>query len=173
MLFRSIGSTDADWGGDNNSRRSTTGHIFLLQQGKSYATISWLSKLQSTVALSSVEAEFMAYREAIKQSIYLTQFYEEIRPVVVLDLATPTTIYSDSQSAIQLSKNPSYHARTKHIDIQYYFVREKIEAEQIKLVYQHTSQLLADCLTKATSTEKIKNFLLGVNIVDLSQISAS
>ena len=163
-----IGSTDADWGGDNNSRRSTTGHIFLLQQGKSYAAISWLSKLQPTVALSSAEAEFMAYKEAIKQSIYLEQFLNEIRTILAINLATPTTIYSDSQSAIQLSKNPTYHARTKHIDIQYYFVREKIEQNQIRLLYQHTNSLLSDCLTKAVSTEKIKNFLLGSNLVDLA-----
>lgn len=79
------------------------------------------------MALSSAEAEFMAYREAIKQTIYLTQLLKEIRLIVAIDLATTPTIYSDSQSAIQLSKKPSYYARTKHIDIQYYFVREKIE----------------------------------------------
>ena len=163
-----IGSTDADWGGDTTSRRSTTGHIFLLQQGKSYAAISWLSKLQPTVALSSAEAEFMAYKEAIKQSIYLTQFLDEIRSVVAIKLATPTAIYSDSQSAIQLSKNPTYHARTKHIDIQYYFVREKIDQNQIRLIYQHTNSLLSDCLTKAVSKEKVQSFLLGSNLVDLA-----
>ena len=77
-----------------------------------------------------------------------------------------TTIYSDSQSAIQLTKNPTYHARTKHIDIQYYFIREKVDSKQIQLVYQHTSRLLADSLTKATNADKIKELLLGANLVE-------
>ena len=125
---------DADWGGDFDSRRSTTGYIFLLQSNKSNCAISWLSKLQPTVALSSAEAEFIAYQEAAKQSIYLTQFVKEIKalyPILSDTDTTATTVYSDSQSAIKLTKNPAYHARTKHIDIQYYFIREKVETKQI------------------------------------------
>ncbi|KAL6154143.1 hypothetical protein ACJBU6_07428 [Exserohilum turcicum] len=165
------GSTDADWGGDLDSRRSTTGYIFLLQSNKSSCAISWISKLQPTVALSSAEAEFMAYREAVKQSIYLTQFIKEIKALYLMlsDDQTATTIYSDSQSAIQLTKNPTYHARTKHIDIQYYFVREKVEAKQIQLVYQNTSCLLADCLTKAVSADKIKDFIARSSLVNIYQ----
>ena len=128
------------------------------------------------MALSSAEAEFMAYREAAKQSIYLTQFVKEIKalyPILSDTNTTATTVYSDSQSAIQLTKNPAYHARTKHIDIQYYFIREKVEAKQIQLVYQNTSCLLADSLTKATSADKTRDFLLGANLVDISQITAS
>ena len=111
------------------------------------------------MALSSAEAEFMAYRESTKQSIYLIQFIKEIKQLFDILSDGTVTIYSDSQSAIQLSKNPTYHARTKHIDIQYYFVREKVEAKQIQLQYQNTSCLLADCLTKAINAEKIRDFL--------------
>lgn len=166
-----IGSTDADWGGDLDSRRSTTGYIFLLQLNKNYCAISWLSKLQPTVALSSAEAEFMAYRESTKQSIYLIQFIKEIKQLFDILSDGTVTIYSDSQSAIQLSKNPTYHARTKHIDIQYYFVREKVEAKQIQLQYQNTSCLLADCLTKAINAEKIRDFLAQANLIDISDLS--
>ncbi|KAH7557896.1 hypothetical protein BM1_05168 [Bipolaris maydis] len=156
-----IGSTDADWGGDFDTRRSTTGYIFLLQLNKSYCAISWLSKLQPTVALSSAEAEFMAYREATKQSIYLNQIIKSIKPLFDILSDGTVTIYSDSQSAIQLSKNPTYHARTKHIDIQYYFIREKVEDKQIQIQYQSTNQLLADCLTKATNADKIQILTLA------------
>ncbi|KAH7556718.1 hypothetical protein BM1_06152 [Bipolaris maydis] len=166
-----IGSTDADWGGDFDTRRSTTGYIFLLQLNKSYCAISWLSKLQPTVALSSAEAEFMAYREATKQSIYLNQIIKSIKPLFDILSDGTVTIYSDSQSAIQLSKNPTYHARTKHIDIQYYFIREKVEDKQIQIQYQSTNQLLADCLTKATNADKIQDFRSQSNLVNLSDLS--
>ncbi|KAH7557889.1 Ty1/Copia family ribonuclease HI [Bipolaris maydis] len=106
----------------------------------------------------------MAYREATKQSIYLNQIIKSIKPLFDILSDGTVTIYSDSQSAIQLSKNPTYHARTKHIDIQYYFIREKVEDKQIQIQYQSTNQLLADCLTKATNADKIQDFRSQSNL---------
>lgn len=159
-----LGSTDADWGGDFTSRRSTSGYVFLLNKDKNNSAIAWLSKLQNTVALSSAEAEFMAYKEAIKQNIYLNLFIKEINTIFPVFNKT-NIVYTDSQSAIELTKNPTYHARTKHVDIRYYFVREKVENEEIKFIYQPTATLLADNLTKAVSIQKTKEFIAEVNLL--------
>ena len=163
-----IGSTDADWGGDFTTRRSTTGYIFLLNNNKKNSAISWLSKLQKTVALSSAEAEFMAFKEAVKQNLFLNLFISEISTTFNLFNST-TTIFTDSQSAIELTKNPTYHARTKHVDIRYYFVREKVENKQINFVYQPTATLLADNFTKATNSQKVEDLKKEINLLPIKE----
>ena len=81
-------------------------------------------------------------------------------------------IYTDSQSAIELAENPVYHARTKHIDISYYFIREKVNNNSIELVYQPTNVLLADNLTKSTSTNKITEFNIESNLINLKLLDS-
>jgi len=128
-----IGYCDADWGGDRDTRRSTTGYIYLL--GKT--PISWASKLQKTVALSSCEAEYMALKEAIKEQSYLRTIFNLIS---ILGPLYSTRIYTDSQSAMALAKNPIYLPRTKHIDIQYHYIREALVNKLTELVFIPTSQ---------------------------------
>ncbi|XP_046145331.1 secreted RxLR effector protein 161-like [Osmia bicornis bicornis] len=113
-----IGFSDADWGASIDDRRSYTGYVFRLFGG----AISWSSRKQKTVAMSSAEAEYMALSEAAKESIYQRRFLTE----VVGKLKT-TLILCDNQSAGLMAKNPVYHERTKHIDIRYHFVRESVE----------------------------------------------
>ena len=88
-----IGYADADWGGDLSTRRSTTGYIFLFMN----SPISWNSRLQRTVALSSCEAEYMALKEAIKEQFYIKAILKEISPII--DIKTDI-VYTDSNSAI-------------------------------------------------------------------------
>ena len=78
--------------------------------------------------------------------------------------ADPTVIYCDNQSCIQIAKNPVFHARTKHIEIQYHFVREKVQSKEIELIYCSTEDQAADILTKALSKDKFEKFrnVLGV-----------
>ena len=78
------------------------------------------------------------------------------------------TIKTDSLSAIELAKNPTYHARTKHVDITYHFVRESLLSKSIDLVYENTSTILADNLTKATSIPKFKEFTSEINLIELN-----
>ena len=166
-------------GGDIDSRKSTTGNIFLLSSSINNITISWISKLQKTVALSSAEAEYMALKEATKESIYLQNTLKElfINNSVSKEFNdifnTLNTIKTDSLSAIELAKNPVYHARTKHVDITYHFVRENLLNNSINLVYENTSTILADNLTKPTSISKLQDFTRKVNLVDLSTIKIS
>jgi hypothetical protein len=109
-LYPIQGNTDADLGGDINTRRSTSGYLFNVESG----VISWSSKRQPTVDLSSCESEYMGQTLETKEAIWLRRLLNEL-----LDTEEPvaTVIFGDNQGAIALSKNPQHHARTKHIDI--------------------------------------------------------
>jgi len=135
------GWSDSDYASDQDSRRSTTGYLFLLNGGP----ISWSSHRQQTVALSTTQAEYMAASDAVKESLWLRTllFSLLLRPI------DPISINIDNQSVIRLIKNPEFHKRTKHIDIRFHFIREKFENGEINISYIHTSNQLADILTKA------------------------
>uniref|UniRef100_A0AAV1UU28 Polyprotein n=1 Tax=Peronospora matthiolae TaxID=2874970 RepID=A0AAV1UU28_9STRA len=113
------GYSDADWAGDVEARRSTSGYTFILNNGY----VSWRSKKQSTVALSSTEAEYMALTEAAQEAIWLKALLCELDE---MRSDEAVKIYEDNQGSIALAKNPEFHKRTKHIDIRYHFVREKV-----------------------------------------------
>jgi hypothetical protein len=170
-----IGISDADWGGDLDSRKSTTANIFTLNNSKdnynNSIAISWLSKLQKVVAISSAEAEYIALKEATKESLYLQSFIKELTSFKSLEefkvFNSINTIKTDSLSAIELAKNPIYHARTKHVDITYHFVRENLLSKNIDLVYENTSTILADNLTKATSFPKFNSFKSRISLIKL------
>lgn len=166
-----IGYSDSDWGGDI-SRKSTTGYTFLIANSfkKSYSNrtaISWNSKLQKTIALSSCESEYMALKEAIKESLYIKSLISQI-PAINSTIKDTKVLYTDSQSSIDLANNPIYHSRTKHIDIQYHFVRENVINNVISLVYCPTSSLLADGLTKAIPTDKFNELVEGLGLKGLN-----
>lgn len=108
------GFVDADWGGNVGDGRSYTGFAFTWLVG----IISWESKKQSTVALSSTESEYMALTEAAKETVYLRRFLSELGA----DVPCPTRIINDNISAQRLAENPIFQARTKHIHIRYHFV---------------------------------------------------
>ncbi|KAL1269569.1 hypothetical protein QQF64_031858 [Cirrhinus molitorella] len=110
--------SDADWVSDLNDRRSTTGYCFSLTVNG--ALISWKSKKQSTVALSTCEAEYMALAVTAQESMYLVQLLNSMENNC---LFMPVQIFEDNQGAIALSKNPVCHQRCKHVDVRYHFIR--------------------------------------------------
>ena len=114
----------------------------------------------------------MSLKEVTKESLYLQNFIKELfsyNYISSYNLSNKVnTIKTDSLSAIKLAKNPLYHARTKHVDITYYFVRENLLKENIDLVYENTSTILVDNLTKATSSPKFKDFIFRINLVNTS-----
>ena len=140
------GFCDSDWASNPDDRRSVTGYVFMLGRG----AVSWQAQKQTTVALSSVEAEYMASALATKEAIWWRTFLNELE----LPANAATTIYSDSQGSIALSKNPEHHGRSKHIDIRHHFVREQVAAGTVKLEYVPTEAMLADVLTKPLSGDK-------------------
>ena len=134
--FKLCGYADADWAGDVTSRKSTTGYVFQLGN----ATISWKSKRQTVVALSSTEAEYVALCAAAQETVWLRHLLASIR----FKQKDATVVHEDNQGTIALTKNPS---RTKHIDIKYHFVQEAIEKKDVCLVYCPTEKMVADILT--------------------------
>jgi phosphoribosyl-AMP cyclohydrolase len=139
------GFVDANWVGDLDHRRSTSGYVFNLFGG----AISWMRKRQVVVALSTTEVEYMAATHASKEAVWLQRLCSGIGLV-----QQAVRIDCDSQSAIFLAKNPTYHSKTKHIDIQYHFVRDMVEEKKVLLMKVDTLKNVADSLTKYVSTEK-------------------
>ena len=112
------------------------------------------SKLQKTVALSSCKAEYIAYKEAFKEAIYINSLLSEFPSYIRNLFSNTSTIFTDSQSAIALVKDLLFHMRTKYVAISYYFIKEKIASKELELVYYPTNILLADSFTKAVPTIK-------------------
>ncbi|KAK1918670.1 hypothetical protein P3342_001719 [Pyrenophora teres f. teres] len=146
------GYTDADWGSDPDTRRSTAGYAFNLGS----AVISWSSKRQPTVALSSCEAEYMGQTQATKEAVWLRGLLTEFQ-IMKADSAA-TQILADNQGAIALASNPNNHARSKHIDIQWHYTREVQESGKIVLRFTPTSSQIADGLTKALPKAAFQRF---------------
>jgi hypothetical protein len=142
-----VGYCDADWAGDLEDRRSTTGFVFMMGGGAT----SWSSKRQPTIALSTTEAEYMASTQATKEAIWMTKFMKELG---YMKEKKAMVIRCDNQGAISLTKNPTQHARTKHIDVQHHFVRERVENGEVTFEYCSTEEMVADVLTKALPKER-------------------
>ena len=160
-LGEGTGYTDADRGrGDD--RKSVGGWVFLLNG----AAISWNSKKQSTVALSSTEAVYMALTPAVKQSLWLQGLLCDVE--AIRHSEELQNIKVDNQGAIALARNAEFHARTKHIDIQYHFVREYVENRKIQLHYRPTSDMTADIFTKALPQPSFIKHSIGLGLIDHS-----
>jgi len=159
-----IGYADSDWGG-NVERRSTTGYVFLLGG----AAIVWSSKKQRTVALSSTEAEYMASTQVTKEAIWLRSLLRELE----LLKAGPTLIRGDNQGSIALGKNPEHHQRTKHIDIQYHFVRQQVALKTVMFLYIPTSLMIADVLTKPLERVRHQELCTRLGLKDTASSRAA
>jgi Reverse transcriptase (RNA-dependent DNA polymerase) len=142
--------SDSDWANDVETRRSTTGYVCMLNG----AVVSVGSKLQATVALSSTEAEYMALCAATQDVVYMRRLLEELG----VKQKGSTIIFEDNQGCIALAENPVHHQRTKHIDVRYHFIRERVESGEIKIVYVPTSEQVADILTKPLAKVKFEKF---------------
>ena len=140
------GFVDSDWGTCPVDRRSYTGYIFLLNGGP----VSWDSKKERTVALSSTEAEYMALSEATKESIYLNSFLIELGFEKLADGA----LFNDNIGAKKLAENATFHARSKHIDIRHHFIREALRDQKIIIRHLPTEDMPADMMTKGLSKGK-------------------
>eukprot|EP00253_Pinus_taeda_P012309 PITA_12309 len=139
------GFVDVDWARDLDHRISTSGYVFNLFGG----AVSWMSKTESVVALSITEAEYMATTHASKEQVWLQRLCSSmglVQGVIRIDC--------DRKSAIFLAKNLTYHSKANHIDVQYHFVRDMIEDENVLLVNVDTLKNTADALTKSVSSKK-------------------
>ena len=136
--------SDADWAGDIMTRRSTTGYVVFAGGGP----IAWQSRLQTTVATSSMESEYMALYAGMQELVWLWGVMKELQ----LPLLEPTSFFLDSQSAEDLAMNPVFHKRSKHIAIKYHWVRQHVVGGifgTARLVHVNTHEMSADIFTKA------------------------
>ena len=140
--MRLEGYSDADWGGDLDERKSTSGFVFLLNNG----VISWSSKKQTCIALSTMEAEFVALSAAVQEGVWLKRFLDHLG--VVEHAASSLLVNCDSQVAIAYTKDPKYHGKTKHIDTKYNFVKDMVARKDVNLQYISTHRMIADPMTK-------------------------
>ncbi|XP_028547409.1 uncharacterized protein LOC114578406 [Dendrobium catenatum] len=138
--------SDADWAGDPDTRRSTSGYCSFLGD----TIISWTVTKQHTVARSSTESEYRALAALTTDIIWLRRLLSEFG----IDQTEPTEIFCDNTSAIALANNPVFHARTKHIEIDQKYVREHLQQNNIRLLPISTVDQTADIFTKALSTPR-------------------
>ena len=141
-----VAYTDADMAGDVDNRKSISGYLITYAGG----AVSWQSKLQKCVALSTTETEFIAATEASKELLWLKKFVNELGFV-----QDEYVLFCDNQSAIHLSKNASFHSRSKHIDVRYHWIRDVLNSKQMKLEKVHTNNSSADMLTKVVTKENL------------------
>jgi histone deacetylase 1/2 len=142
--------SDADWAGCPDTRRSTSGYCVFLGD----SLVSWSSKRQTTVSRSSAEAEYRAVANAAAECCWLRNLLHELH----VPIAKATVIYCDNVSAVYMSENPVHHRRTKHVELDIHFVREKVALGQFKVLHIPTRQQFADIMTKGLPTPLFNEF---------------
>lgn len=158
LLANSLTSyTDSDYAACTDTRRCVGGYITML--GKS--PISWLSRKHHTVVLSTTEAEYIALCHGMQEMLFLKYLLGE------LGFATSTalTIHEDNQSCIKLANNPELHGRSKHIDIRYHFVQEKVERKEFVIEYCETKAMSADIFTKGLAKQQFRALRLSIGLM--------
>jgi hypothetical protein len=131
---------DSDYAGDEKERRSTSGYIVYMAGGP----VSWASRLQGCVSLSTTEAEYVALCEVTKEIVWLQDMLEGLQ----LYKKETVTVFQDNQSTIALATNSKVSRRSKHIEVKYHYVRKAVERKVITITYCPTERMLADIMTK-------------------------
>jgi hypothetical protein len=142
--------SDANHGGCKDTGRSTGAYIVKIGSG----VVSWQSKRQSIVALSTTEAEYMAACEAGKEIVWMRKMLQELG----FPMPTSSVLYMDNQSAIQVAKHPEHHGRMKQLDLSWFWLRDVVDQGTISPTYVPTGDMTADLLTKALPRLKVEYF---------------
>jgi hypothetical protein len=149
------GYSDLDMAGDKHSRRSTTRYVFTVGG----ITVSWISKLQKVVSLSTIEAEYVVATKASKEMIWLQRFMEELGKK-----QENNRLYCDNESAIHIVNNSSFHSNNNNRQLRYHFIGSILEYGHFKLEKIHTSENPADMLTKVVTREKLSSCSVSVDL---------
>jgi hypothetical protein len=154
-----IGYSDSDFAGCPDDRKSTSGLIFMMAGG----AISWKSVKQTLTATSTMEAEYVACYEATCQAMWLKNLISRFK--VVESISRPLVIYCDNTAAVHFSQNTKSSSRSKHFDIKYLFVREKILEFQTRIEHLATENMLADPLTKGLTVGAFQRHVTHMGLV--------
>jgi hypothetical protein len=147
---------DADYGGCKDTRRSTSGYVFMMAG----APVAWSSKRQATVALSTVEAEYVAMSRCAQQMVWMHSWLSEVD----IKYSVPGLIKGDNRGAITLTKNTKDHGKIKHIDIRHHYIRELVQAGNIILEQVPSADNLADLFTKPLPRDHHHRLLAALSI---------
>lgn len=150
------GYSDADFASDVETRRSTTGYAFRMANG----IVTWASQRQKLVSLSTTESEYIAAATASREAVWLRTLLTGMGH----RCDEPTILYIDNQSTIRLVRNPEFHKRTKHIDVKYHYIREKVENPEISVAFVPTETQLADIFTKALPRNRFRDLCASLGM---------
>jgi hypothetical protein len=153
---------DADHGGNPDNGRSTSGYVIKMGTG----AISWSSKLQPFVTLSTTEAEYVSAVSAGSEILWLRNLFTEFGYAQ----KDPSPLHIDNRSALSVARNPDHHGRVKHLDLRFYWLRDEVAKGRIRVEHLRTDQMPADILTKALSRDK---FIIMVSLLGLQKSSTS
>ncbi|KAJ9554165.1 hypothetical protein OSB04_018210 [Centaurea solstitialis] len=155
--------SDSDYAGDLDDRKSTSGYVFLFGKG----AVSWSSKKQPVVSLSSTEAEYISAASCASQCIWLRNVLRELGSIE----KGGTVINCDNNSAIQLSKNAVLHGRSRHIDVKFHFIRDLVNKEMVVLKYCNTQDQIADIMTKPIKAEQFRKLREMLGMIEAAKIN--
>ena len=152
--------TDADWAGSTDDRKSSSGGALFMAS----RLASWFSKKQSSIALSTAEAKYVVAASCYNQLLWMMQTLQDFQ----ITCTPPISILCDNTSAINISKNPVMHSKTKHIPIKYHFLWEQVLEQKVKLEYVPSKEQVADILTKPFPRETFEYLRQKLGVVDAS-----
>jgi hypothetical protein len=178
------GFSDSDFAANPADRKSTTGYVVTFYNG----AISWSSKRQHRVARSTTEAEYIALSSVVAETLWLRNILIELDKLQGTNVEVATVkgvegldqpkakdsysqgvqVYGDNTASIQLAKNPKFHNRTKHFDIDYHWLREQVKLDKVQIQYLPTSEMLADALTKPLGKTQFEKFIQSIGLINSS-----
>jgi len=150
------GFVDADWAGDRDQRKSRSGYIIYLNS----SPIIWSSKLQSTIALSSTEAEYVSLSMCARDILWLRNVLFEVG----FPQEEPSVVYEDNQACIMIAENSKGNTGIKHVDLKIHFIKDVIKSKHIQLRYIPTKRMVADFFTKQLPAPRfidLRSFVMG------------
>ena len=152
------GFSDSDWAGSVQDRKSTSGFYFSM----GFAMVSWSSRKQGSVSLSTTEAEYVSASDAYREAVWLWKLLSNLFDTSL----EPVVIHCDNQSCIKISNNPVFHDRSKHMEMRYHYLCDMVQQRAISLRYIPTDEKTADVFIKPLSKTKFEYFLDKLGVVE-------